>query len=459
MDAGGYKNMSDSLFLNNSIVDIHEALRKKLLQPIDIARECINQVSKDKLKAWASFDPDLLISKFEKIKIINPDRKTMRSLEAIPVGVKDIFNTVEYPTRMGSQLWKNITPGNDARALYNIERVGAVIAGKTVTGEFAVHALGKTLHPYDASRNPGTSSSGSAVAVATGMVPVAVGTQADAGIIRPASYCGIYGCKPSFGLIPRNGMLTTTDSLDTVGFFTVFAKDLRRVFDALRIYGPNYPISHALLNDSARQNKPADRPWKVALVKPHVWKYCDSYAQDSLLRWAKQLDGAPDVEVIELELPEEMNRTHEIHATIYDCCLAYYFEKFELELVSPTIIDLVKHGNEITLDQFITALQEQKSLCCEMDDFFSTCDIFITLSAAGQAPLREETEPPDSALMWTMTHLPVVSAPAFTSPNGLPFGLQIVARRYNDYLLFNFISYLLSQGMLLDRRNIISDNI
>src|SRR3990167_8157472 len=189
-----------------------------------------------------------------------------RLLECIPVGVKDIYNTADFPTQMGSPLWKDFTPGNDARAVYHLKRQGANIVGKTVTAEFAVHALDKTLNPYDATRTPGTSSSGSAVAVSMGMVPAATGTQTAGSIVRPASFCGVYGCKPSFGTIPRTGMLKTTDSLDQIGFFTVHAEDLRRLFDSMRVKGENYPISNAALADESRQKSKGDK-WRVGFAR------------------------------------------------------------------------------------------------------------------------------------------------------------------------------------------------
>ena len=130
---------------------------------------------------------------------------------------------------MGSTLWQNFTPGNNARVIDKLIHNGSVVIGKTVTAEFAVHELNKTKNPFDKNRTPGTSSSGSAVAVATGMVPFALGTQTAASIIRPASFCGVWGFKPSFGLVPRTGILKTTDSLDTVGFLTTNLYKLSRI--------------------------------------------------------------------------------------------------------------------------------------------------------------------------------------------------------------------------------------
>ena len=433
-------------FLDLSVSRILQGYGDKEFSPVEIADLCIEQVQRleSKYEAWVSFDADRLREKAREAEaqIAYPD--SYRPLEAIPVGVKDIFNTTDFPTRMGSPLWEEFTPGNDARVVFNTLRAGGIVAGKTVTAEFAVHTLGKTLNPHDTSRTPGTSSSGSAVATALGMVPVALGTQTAGSIVRPASFSGVYGCKPSFGLIPRTGGLKTTDSLDTIGFFVTHFEDIERVFDALRVHGPDYPISHAALNDMSRQGKPSDRPWRVALARTHTWEHAAPYAKDALLDWARKLAEVEDVEVIEVDLPAVMDRSHEVHSTVYSRSLANYFQaEFERsELVSPIMNDLIRAGLEIGPDAYEEALRDQEKLAHAMDDLLQGYDVMVSLSTAGEAPPREETERPDPALIWTMTHLPVISAPVFTSPSGLPFGAQLVARRYNDPLLFKFADHL-----------------
>jgi len=438
--------MKENLFLNKTIGQIHEDFKNKNLDPITVAQTTIDKFDKieDKYKAWVCFDKEHLLKKAENIKECIARKKNIRLLEGIPVGIKDIFNTIDFPTQMGSPIWKNFTPGNDARVVYYIKQAGGIIPGKTVTAEFAVHTLDKTLNPHDITRTPGTSSSGSAVAVALGMIPVALGTQTAGSIVRPASFCGIYGCKPSFGTIPRTGMLKTTDSLDTVGFFTSKFEDLERVFDIIRVHGPDYPMSYNAFSDKIRQNKSHNHPWRVALVKTHTWNYAYDYAKNALINFGKKLAKINEIEINEIELPEDMKLCHDIHATIYNKALSYYFkeEYKKAELVSPIMNELIIRGNEISISEYHNALRIQERLAHMMDNFFQNIDILISLSTAGEAPLREETERPDPALMWTMTHLPVISAPVFLSPSGLPFGVQFAGRRYNDPLLFKFLNYL-----------------
>ncbi|MFA6990284.1 MAG: amidase, partial [Candidatus Gastranaerophilaceae bacterium] len=438
--------MKENIFNKLSISKILEKYKTGDLTPVDVIEECIKKTElyEEKYKAWVCFDKELLRKKaVESSKRILNGEKT-KDLEGIPIGVKDIYNSIEFPTQMGSPLWKDFTPGNDARTVFYLKQAGAIIAGKTVTAEFAVHTLDKTLNPHDITKTPGTSSSGSAAAIALGMVPVALGTQTAGSIIRPASFCGVYGCKPSFGLLPRTGILKTTDSLDSLGFFVAQCQDLHRIFDIMSVKGPNYPISHKALKDFRRQNKDLNRPWRVAFVKTHTWEDSYDYAKNEILNFISKLSNDKNIEIVEIELPEIMNNTHEMHASIYDKALSYYFkEEFQkAELVSPIMNKLIENGNRINVEKYHNALAYQTEICHVMDNLLEGFDAMISLSTAGEAPPRGEFEKNDPALMWTMTHLPVVNVPAFTSPTGLPFGVQIAARKYNDLLLFRFLNYL-----------------
>ncbi|BBU63721.1 glutamyl-tRNA amidotransferase subunit A [Methylosinus sp. C49] len=438
------------MFRRFSISEIHSQMETGRLHPIDVAEECISRVKRfDRdYRPWVCFDPEALRRGADAVKERLASKQPLRSLEGIPLGIKDVFNTSDFPTEMGSEIWRGFTPGNDARVVYYLRMAGGLIAGKTVTAEFAVHALNETLNPHNVELTPGTSSSGSAVGVALGMVPVALGTQTGGSIIRPASFCGIYGFKPSFGLLPRTGSLKTTDSLDTIGFFVSHPSDLRRVLEASRVHGPNFPFSYSALKDDKRQSKPKERPWRVALVKTHTWRHAPDYAKDALLRFATKLDQH-GVHIFERELPAEMEQAHQVHSVIYDKCLSYYFrEEYKTQgRISEVMRNMIARGEQITGGQFHAALEMQNRLIAEMDRFLSDTDAIISLSTAGAAPKRHVLEELDPALMWTLTHLPAISVPAFQSPQGAPFGLQIAARKYNDHLLLNLIDDLWMSGL------------
>lgn len=450
------RRVSDSLFHQSSMCALRARLDRREIAPADVAEACSRRIGEldGTYRAFVCHDPALVREQAEAASRFLKDHPA-RPLEAMPVGVKDIMNTASYPTQMGSPIWRGFTPGNDARCVYNVVRDGAIVAGKADTAEFAVHVCNNAINPHDALRTPGTSSSGSAVAVATGMVPFALGTQTAGSIVRPASFCGIYGCKPSFGLIPRTGMLKTTDTLDSVGFFCVHLEDLRAVFDAVRVHGLNYPLSHAVLSSAVEQAplSGADAPWKVAFVRSHTWSSAPDYARVAMAGFAARLAAHPAFRVEDVELPPIMRRTHEVHEVIYNKALSYYFqlEYQSQEGMSALMRKLIEHGARITPREYQEALDIQSQQCQAMDRFFGDYDLVVSLSTAGEAPLRGVEERPDPALMWTMTHLSVVSVPLFKAPSGLPFGMQAVARRYRDYKLFACLSDMCAAGLIPDR--------
>ncbi|MDA9133110.1 amidase [Alphaproteobacteria bacterium] len=421
--------------------------------PSDIVAACIAryELLEDRCLAWEIFDADALKQQALITERRLADGEVLRALEGIPLGIKDIFNTVDFPTQMGSPLWKGFTPGNDARIVFNARQLGALIPGKTTTAEFAVHALSKTLNPYSPFHTPGTSSSGSAVAVASGMVPVSLGTQTAGSITRPASFCGVYGMKPSFGLLPRTGMLKTADTLDTIGFFTAHQADLRHVFDGLRVRGGNYPIVQAKVDTYSP--KPEGTPWRVAFIKTHTWDGAADYVQQDIRDWVSKLGREKHIEVLEVDEPALLKNAHSLHSVAYDKALAYYFkEEFKRrELVSPIMNETVARGNKVSQDEYLEALDAQAQMANAMDILLASFDAFISIGTASAAPLREQVEDPDPSLIWTLTYLPTITVPLFKSPEGLPFGLQIGARRYNDYRLLDFTDELTERGLMPQR--------
>jgi Asp-tRNA(Asn)/Glu-tRNA(Gln) amidotransferase A subunit family amidase len=419
----------------------------------DLIQACLDQIEKFEsiLEAWAYLDSELALQKARELDQELADGLDPGALVGIPVGVKDIFNTVDMPTQMGSPIWKDFTPGNDARVVHYLRMEGAIIPGKTVTAEFAVHTPGPTKNPHNPAYMAGTSSTGSAVAVAANMVPVSIGTQTAGSTIRPASYTGIFGYKPSFGLLPRTAMLKTTDSLDTVGMFARSVRDLRLMFDIMRVKGVDYPIQEKMFANPKRRTK--EGSWKVGLIRGPKWDCAESYAQNALLEFADDLDNSKDIDVQEIAYPRDLDRVHEIQAIIYDRTLAYYFkEEFKQKtLVSETMYEIIRHGNEISLDQYRQALDDQHQISRAFDNFLAEneLDIMLDLSTGGEAlEGLDSVDRPDNCLIWTFCGIPMINLPAFVGPTQLPFGAQVISRRFNDYLLLEFAEHLSSAGMI-----------
>ena len=216
------------------------------------------------------------------------------------------------PTEHGSPLFANYMPGNDARVVTDLKRAGAIPLGKTVTAEFAVHKAGSTKNPLDLERSCGTSSSGSAAAVASFMVPIALSSQTASSTIRPASYCGIYGYKPSFGLLPRTAMLKTTDTLDTVGIMARSVADLRMTFEQLKVQGDNYPVINKEMLRPDRKRKKAEN-WCIGVLEGPKSNLEGKDVKAGISQIVKSLsDEGCDVK--DIKLPGFFDDAHHIHS-------------------------------------------------------------------------------------------------------------------------------------------------
>lgn len=398
------------------------------------------------VRAWVCLDWEYAYEQARAADRRRAADRQPRRLTGVPVGVKDVFNTLRFPTQMGSPIRQEYKAGNDARAVAALCLEGAVIPGKTVTAEFAVHWPGSTRNPHNPDYTPGTSSSGSVAAVAAGMVPVALCTQTAGSTIRPASFCGVYGMKPSFGLIPRTGMLKTTDTLDHVGFCARNLDDMALMLDVLRVHGPNYPVVSSKLRDRT----PSERAWRVGLVRGPFWDRTEDYAKAALLAFTGELRTRGTL-VEELELPDCFDRVYEVHEEIYDSCLAYYFKgevETQPELLSARFLEMVERGRRISPARYAKALAEQGRLAAAFDSLVEPYDVLLTLASNGEAPKGEEPRNHlDTCLIWTLCGAPALSLPVFTGPHGLPFGAQCVSRKYNDLTLLRFAGHLEQVGL------------
>ena len=438
-----------------SASDCAKSIRRGKFSCLELIESLISRIDKyDRvINAWEYFDRELAISAAKQIDKKMAKKEKTGNLAGVPIGIKDIFNTEDMPTGMGSPIWKGFTPGNDARVVARLRLHDMIVMGKTVTAEFAVHTPNGTKNPHNVEYSPGTSSSGSAAAVAAGMVSLALGTQTAGSIIRPASYCGIFGFKPSFGLIPRTGMLKTTDSLDTVGVLSRGVEDLKAFLDEAIVTGPNWPISFETISRPSAHEK-GERPWKVAFVKTHMWKFVKDYVAEAFDKLIYRLSSDENFDIRNLELPEDFEASHQVHSTIYDKTLAYYFaDEFKRKrLISPKMYEIIERGKNISLEEYRNALRKQNFLRRHLEKLFDEekLDAILTVSTSSEAPKWKGDDIPDSCLMWTLTSSPVIGAPAFASPNPdkMPFGLQIVGRRYHDYLLLNLASDLVAKGYI-----------
>lgn len=413
-----------------------------------ICEDCYDRIAEMDyhIKAWEYLEKrDILLEIAEALdaKRRNAD---LKSLSGIPIGIKDVFNTKDMPTAMGSPIWESFTPGNDARVVRSIRENDGLVFGKTVTAEFAVHYLpsSKTKNPHNGEHIVGTSSSGSAAAVASHMVPLALGTQTAGSIIRPASYCGVYGFKPTFGTIPRTGVLKTTDSLDTIGCFARSIDDIELLFKAMHVKGRDYPFVEEKLNPCNLADYPKI---KIGFICDGIWVFdhYEKYALDALNEFAGRISGIENFEVKKILPHPDFNEIHRLHTTIYDKDLSYYFKTefgSRQELLSDIMREIIDKGNRTSAREYRVALDEQTRIRSVINETFRDIDVILTLSVTGEAPLLDEKEKSDTCLIWTFLGYPSLSIPLFKGPKGLPFGLLATAKRYGDYKLLAVMNHL-----------------
>lgn len=393
--------------------------------------------SDEKYLAWEWTYSSFAEATAMRSRATNPN---FNALVGLQLGVKDIFNSVSGTTEMGSDSWKGHQAGNDARVVAEFTYNGATVVGKTKTAEFAVHALPDTLNPWDISKTPGTSSSGSAISVALGHVPIALGTQTGGSITRPASFTGTIGFKPTLGIHPRTGVLKTCDPFDTIGFFASSISYLQMVFEITRVRGSNYPVVERELA-TAEARKTGVKKLRIGRVRTPFSRFEDPYISRKIDAFVDDLP-ADKFETFEIDLTPHLNDADAIHSNIYNKSLSYYFkeERERGEHFSPVLNEIIRIGETVSAEEYKRDLQAIPELRRTLQSALQDVDILIAPSTATTAPKRGDTELPDTSRYWTMAHLPTVSLPLFLDDERkLPFGVQVVgAQKFGEPMLFRF---------------------
>ena len=402
----------------------------------ELTRACLERINarEDVVGAWIFLDEDLAIAQARDLDARQKAGETLGPLHGLSVGLKDIFDTADMPTECGSTLCEGRRPLEDSTVAVLLRRAGAVILGKTVTTEFAISAPGKTANPHDPERTPGGSSSGSAAAVADFMVPLAIGTQTGGSVIRPASFCGVFGFKPTFGSISRRGMSMLARRLDHVGVYGREAKDLALIADVLMVHdGEDWDMRGAseqgLIEALGKAKKKAPR---FAFVRTPVWDDAEPDMAAALEDFARGLGELAQ----EVELEGVFDDIVQTHTTIMNANLVANLGE-ALENTPDKLKDKTKQrisrGLGVTGADYIRALGRAEAQGQALDRLFDHYDAILAPAAPGQAPKGLETT--GRAIfngMWTLLGVPAVSVPLLTGADGLPIGVQVIGRRGDD---------------------------
>ena len=432
-----------------SASDAARAIRDGAISSEQLVQSCLARVHEvdPGVQAWTFLDEAHVLTQARARDLDRSEGKPTGPLHGIPVGIKDIIDTCDMPTEDGTVLHAGRNPDHDAWVVAKLRAAGAVIMGKTVTTECATYFPGKTRNPHNAEHTPGGSSSGSAAAVAAGMAPLALGSQTNGSVIRPAAFCGTYGFKPTHGMIPRTGILKLSRTLDHVGMFARTIDDIALLTETLAGWDEEDPDTRPRaaipFREIALQEPPLDP--LLAFVKPPVWDRVDEESRQAFAELAEELKDR----VFDVELPSLTAGALEWHRSIMQAEMAANLDReFEqgADRLSESLRMQLQRGREVSALDYQRARARIPLLIAGFDEIFERCSAFITPSAAGTAPRGlESTGDPAFCTLWTLCGMPSLNLPLMRGENGLPIGVQLVGRRGDDARLLRTARWLIGR--------------
>ena len=411
-----------------SVLDLIRRLESGELTPAQAVDLCAEAIAKREPEVEAFVTLDLDGAR----KAAAAERLKTTPLRGVPVALKDIFDTCDMPTEYGARLYAGHRPRTDAAAVALIRRMGGIPIGKTVTAEFAHLDPGKTKNPVNLAYSPGGSSSGSAAAVAAGFVPLATGSQTGGSIIRPASFCGVAGYKPSFGLFPTVGMKCVSWHLDTFGLFAASVSDVA--------FAASVISSRDLRVDQRAPVSP-----RIGVLRKQPWPSASNDMQAALDMAARAAQGAM-ARVKDVLLPPVVSAAFRAHGIIqsYEAARSFAFEydrardilaadKKAKDPLGKGIRELIEAGMAVTADAYDDARRTASQARRAVAEMMADVDVILSPSAPGSAPKGLATTGTSTFnRLWTLMGTPCVNVPGLADPNGLPLGMQVIGRFGTD---------------------------
>ncbi len=404
-----------------SAAEITRRISSGQCSAVEVMTACLDRVSEREAQvgAFMHIDPDAALAEAKRVD----DHMPWGVLRGVPFAIKDIIDTAEAPTGWGSPIYEGFQPPRDASCVNLFKRQGAVAMGKSVTTEFAYYHPGKTANPHNLGHTPGGSSSGSAAAVADHMVPLAFATQTGGSIIRPASFCGVLGYKPTHGCFDLDGVMGLAPSLDTLGLMAREVEDL--------------VLGRAALCGLSQQIDPvfADRAPRIGLVRGPDWASGSEEMRGVCERAMSQLadHGAETVELADPAVFSELVAC-QLLIMAFEAARTRSTEYDQhRDQVSAHFAAYVEEGRAHSWRDYSAALRMRDQAQRDCADLFANVDVVLTPSAPGEAPeTLQATGDPLYNRIWTLLHLPCVSVPFGTGPRGLPLAVQLVGRHMDD---------------------------
>ena len=390
-----------------------------------VTRDCVERIiaREPVVKAWVKFNPELALAQAHAL-----DREPRGgALHGVPIGIKDVIDTFDMPTEMGSPIYRGYRPTADAACVALLRRAGAVILGKTATCELAGMAPAATTNPHNPAHTPGGSSSGSAAAVADVMVPAALGTQTGGSVLRPSSFCGVFGYKPTYNTFNKAGLKPAAESIDTIGWIARSIEDIALLTAVLGMDEPQ-PL---------RSMSAAPR---IGLCRTELWDAAQPETKSAVENAAAALSKAGAV-VRDVDLPGEFTGLPALaRGTINHferaACMAFEWDNHRGAL-SPQMRRYIENGLKTSRVDYVAAWRRIEQCRTLLLKVFDGIDVLLTPCVPGEASKGlASTGDPSMQAMWTALHTPTMTLPTHRGPNNLPVGIQLVAQRYDDDRLF-----------------------
>jgi Asp-tRNA(Asn)/Glu-tRNA(Gln) amidotransferase A subunit family amidase len=431
-----------------SATDAARAIQEGAISSEQLVEACLARIraTEPQVQAWQSLDETHALTQARARDMDRREGRPCGPLHGVPVGIKDIIDTADLPTEDGTALHAGRMPDHDATVVSALRAAGAVIMGKTVTTELATYAPGKTRNPHNFEHTPGGSSSGSAAAVAAGMVPLAVGTQTNGSVIRPASFCGVYGFKPTHGLVSRHGILKLSRTLDSVGVFGRSLEDIALLTEQLVGHDEQdldtRPRARIPFMSILGQEPPL--PPKLAFVKTPVWDRADAATHEAFAELVEALGAQCE----EYMLPDSLREAWDWHRTIMEAEMAANLEvEWERgrDKLSEPLREQLGRGREVRAMDYQKARARIPQLNSGFDELFAGFDAIVTPSTTGTAPRFESTGDPAFCTLWSLCGMPALNLPLMAGADGLPLGVQLVGQREGDARLLRTARWLVQR--------------
>jgi Asp-tRNA(Asn)/Glu-tRNA(Gln) amidotransferase A subunit family amidase len=422
-------------------------IREGLLTSEELVQSCLEQIRalEPRVQAWQFLDEEHALAQARALDERKRNGEALGPLHGVPVGVKDIIDTADMPTENGTVLHKGRMPRDDAGVVTSLRAAGAVILGKTVTTECAYFNPGKTRNPHNPEHTPGGSSSGSAASVAASMVPLALGSQTAGSVIRPAAFCGVYGFKPTHGLIPRHGILQLSRTLDHVGLFARSIDDVALLLEQLQGYDERDPDTRPRARVDYQRISNEEPPLEpmFAFIKTPHWERADADMKEAYA----ELQQALGAQIEEVELFPSASEGWDWQRTIMEAEMSSNLEALWIagkDKLSERLRSLMERGRETRVIDYQRTLRRIAPTIESFDELFrERYDAILTPPALGTAPRGlGATGDPAFCVLWTLLGMPAITLPLMQGANGLPLGIQLVGRRNYDARLLRTARWL-----------------